>query len=320
VKYFLERRQSPWYGRQRQELAECHGLKEPPPNKKQRKAIMTITDDRSESFNCKRFFDSISRGRRRSTIILNGAFAFTVALFCSLPRYGDAASSQPTPGQNVEVKVLAAPDEFSAVVETVHDGESLSPMGETTGPGGLKWFMVKTRNGNVGWVKASDNAAIRKIDGHFRSLPRDVGVIGPGTAAESASPSAKRAADGSFAIPVKMLGGHAIVPVTFNNSVTANLMVDTGAGQTVVSKRIAADLRLHSTGVGIGYGIGGRVTMGIARVESVKVGEVEIKNMPISIHDFSPDPRYEGLLGTDFLGRFQLSLDSAKQVMVLTPR
>jgi len=116
------------------------------------------------------------------------------------------------------------------------------------------------------------------------------------------------------------MGGHAIVPVTFNNSVTANLMVDTGAGRTMVSKRIATDLRLHSTGFGTGYGVGGRVTVSIARVESVKVGEVEIKNMPISIHDFSPDPRYEGLLGTDFLGRFQMALDSAKQVMVLTPR
>ncbi len=280
---------------------------------------MTLMDNHSRSINRKRFFASICQGMFRPSIMLSAAFAFALALFCSVPHV-HAASSQPTLGQNVEVRVLAAPDEFSALVETVQAGESLSPIGETTGPGGLKWFMVKTRNGNVGWVKASDNAAVRKIDVHFRSLPNEVSVSGRGSAAEPASPSAKTAAAGSFTIPLKMLGGHAIVPVTFNNSVTANLMVDTGAGRTVVSKRIATDLRLHSTGFGTGYGIGGRVTMGIARVESVKVGEVEIKNMSISIHDFSPDPRYEGLLGTDFLGRFQMSLDSAKQVMVLTPR
>jgi predicted aspartyl protease len=280
---------------------------------------MTLMDNHSRSINRKQFFASISQKMFRPSIMLNGAFACALALVCSVPHV-HAASSQPTFGQTVEVRVLAAPDEFSALVETVQDGESLSPMGETTGPGGLKWFMVKTRNGNVGWVKASDNAAVRKIDVHFRSLPNEVTVSGPGSAAEPASPSSKTAAAGSFRIPLKMLGGHAIVPVTFNNSVTANLMVDTGAGRTVVSKRIATDLRLHSTGFGTGYGIGGRVTMSIARVESVKVGEVEIKNMSISIHDFSPDPRYEGLLGTDFLGRFQMSLDSAKQVMVLTPR
>jgi predicted aspartyl protease len=209
------------------------------------------------------------------------------------------------------------PDEFSTLVEIVQDGESLSPMAETTGPGGLKWFMVKTRNGNVGWVKASDNAAVRKIDGHFRSLPKEAVVIGPGSTPAS---TVSKSSPGAIMIPVKIHGGHAIVPVTFNNSVTANLMVDTGASRTMVSKRVARDLRLYSLGFGTGYGVGGRVTVSVARMESVKVGEVEIQNMPVSIHDFSPDPSFEGLLGVDFLGRFHMSLDSAKQMMVLTPR
>jgi predicted aspartyl protease len=279
---------------------------------------MTIADDRSGSINCKRFFASISQGTRRSSIMLNCAFAFAVALFCSMPRYVHAASSQPTLGQNIEVRVLAAPDEFSALVEAVQDGESLSPMGETTGPGGLKWFMVKTRNGNVGWIKASDNTAVRKIDAHFRSSRNEAIVIGPGSA--PASISSKTSTGGAIMIPVKILAGHAIVPVTFNNSVTANLMVDTGASRTMVSKRVARDLRLSSMGSGTGYGVGGPVSLSIARVESVKVGQVEIQNMPVSIHDFSPDPSFEGLLGVDFLGRFHMSLDSAKQMMVLMPR
>jgi predicted aspartyl protease len=280
---------------------------------------MTTANYRSRSINREQFFASVHRGALRFAIVLHVVVSLALTLFCGVAPHAHAASSQSNVAPKVEVTVFSAPDEFSTPVETVQDVESLSPMAETTGPGGLKWFMVKTRNGNVGWVKASDNAAVRKIDGHFRSMPRDVGVIGP-TSAEPASPSSKRAADGSFTIPVKMLGGHAIVPVTFNNNVTANLMVDTGAGRTMVSKRVARDLRIQSTGYGIRYGIGGQVTVSTARVESVKVGEVEIQNMPVSIHDFSPDPRYEGLLGVDFLGRFHMSLDSAKQVMVLTPR
>jgi predicted aspartyl protease len=279
---------------------------------------MTIMDNHSRWSNCTQFFASIHRGAFGPAIVLDVLVSFALTLFCSAAPHAHAASSQPNVAQNIEVMVFSAPDEFSTLVETVRDGESFSPMGETIGPGGLKWFMVKTRNGNVGWIKADDNPAVRKIDGHFRSLRNEAIVIGPGSA--PASISSKTSAGGAIMIPVKILAGHAIVPVTFNNSVTANLMVDTGATRTMVSKRVARDLRLSSMGSGTGYGVGGRVTVSIARVESVKVGEVEIQNMPVSIHDFSPDPSYEGLLGVDFLGRFQMSLDSAKQVMVLTPR
>jgi predicted aspartyl protease len=278
---------------------------------------MTTVNDGSRSSNVRQFVPGIRHRAIRRCLLLTISVVFALALFASIRRGAYGASSQPPLAQNVEVRVLAAPDEFSELVETVGDGESLSPMGETTGPGGLKWFMVKTRNGNVGWIKAGDNTAVRKIDGHFRSLRHEATVIGPGSAPASIS---SKTSGGAIMIPVKILAGHAIVPVTFNNSVTANLMVDTGASRTMVSKRVARDLRLSSMGSGTGYGVGGRVTVSIARVESVKVGEVEIQNMPVSIHDFSPDPSYEGLLGVDFIGRFHMSLDSAKQVMVLTPR
>jgi hypothetical protein len=42
--------------------------------------------------------------------------------------------------------------------------------------------------------------------------------------------------------------------------------------------------------------------------------------MQVSIHDRIMELGYEGLLGFDFLGRFQMSVDSDKQVLVLTPR
>jgi len=279
---------------------------------------MTTAYDNSRSRNHRQILAGIKHRVFRRSVLLSVAIMYSLTLFRGAAWQAYAASSQPTLGQNVDVMVFTSPDEFSTLVETIRDGESLSPMGEMTGPGGLKWFMVKTRNGNVGWIKASDNSAARKIDVHFRSLPNEVTLIGPGNAPTSTS--SKTSASGAITIPVKMMGGHAIVPVTFNNSVTGNLMVDTGAGRTMVSKRIATDLRLHSTGSGTRYGIGGFVTVSTAHVESVKVGEVEIQKMSVSIHDFSPDPRYEGLLGIDFLGRFHMSLDSAKQVMVLTPR
>jgi Aspartyl protease len=282
---------------------------------------MTIMDNHSRSSNRKQFFAFIHRGAFRPAIVLDVVVSCALTLFCSAAPHAHAASSQPNFAQNAEVMVFAAPDEFSLLVETIRDGESLSPMAEMTGPGGLKWFMVKTKNGNVGWIKAGESSAVRKIDAHFRSLPKDATPIGPASSEpESAS---KTPATGSITIPVRIDRNKVVVPVTFKSgtsSATGQLVVDTGAGQTMVSNQIARELRLFSIGSQRGIGIGGSVVAGLGIVEAVNVGQAEVRNMPISIHDSVRNIGYDGLLGFDFLGRFQMSVDSDKRVMVLTPR
>jgi Aspartyl protease len=223
-----------------------------------------------------------------------------------------ASSLQPSQEQAV-VQVFTTPDESSLVIESLRDGQSLSPMAEMTAAGGLKWFMVKTSNGNIGWIKAGENNTAKKIDSHFRSLPNENPVIHPTSPAESAS-------KGATAIPVRVSGSKVIVSVNFNNSTAANLLLDTGASRTMISSRIAKILRLQSMGSGKGYGIGGMVTVSTARVDSVKLGEMERQNLLVMIHDFSRDPSYEGLLGFDFLSHFHMSLDLQKSLLVLTPR
>jgi hypothetical protein len=251
------------------------------------------------------------------TLPLGLAFIFLSALLLCAPPNAPAASSQQVSAEQPDVQVFTAPDESSLLVESVKDGESLSPLAEMKGTGGLKWFMVKTRNGNVGWIKAGDNNAAKKVDSHFRSLPNENSVLRLSGMPEAAS---KIPVNRAIAVPVRIRGSKVIVAVTFNNSVAANLLLDTGASRTMISTRIARDLRLHSTGSGGGYGIGGYVTVSTARMESVKMGEVEIRDLPVMIHDFSLDPNYEGLLGFDFLSRFHMSLDLQKALLVLTPR
>ena len=48
--------------------------------------------------------------------------------------------------------------------------------------------------------------------------------------------------------------------------------------------------------------------MDVGLVEAIRVGRAEIKNMQVSIHDRIMELGYEGLLGFDFLGRFQMSV------------
>jgi hypothetical protein len=247
-----------------------------------------------------------------------GLTVVSILILClTSPPDARAASSRQVSREQTEVQIFATPDESSLLVESVKDGESLLPLAEMIGTGGVKWFMVKTGNGNVGWIKAGDNNTAKRVDGHFRSLPNEVSVIRSKSKPEAAS---KAPTNGAIAIPVNIRGSKVIVSVTFNDSIAANLLLDTGASRTMISTRTATDLRLHSTGSGRGYGIGGYVTVSTGRIESVKIGDAEMRNLLVMVHDFSPDPSYQGLLGFDFLSQFHMSLDMQKAMLVLTPR
>ena len=261
-----------------------------------------------------------SRSKKPRELLLRAAVFGVMSLF-SVMRHADAASSPQTPAQSGEVQVFASADESSPVIESAADGKALSPIAEMTGAGGLKWFMVKTGNGNVGWVKAGDKMGAAKIDDHFRSLPKDSMLVGP--VSGGPEPVSTTPVTGTMTIPVKIDGPKIVVPVTFkngNSSTTGYLAVDTGAAQTMVSKRIAREIRLLSMGSQKRIGIGGVVNVDVGLVEAIRVGRAEVKNMQVSIHDRVMELGYEGLLGFDFLGRFQMSVDSDKQVLVLTPR
>jgi aspartyl protease len=263
--------------------------------------------------------------RRYTTIGLVMTYSIVALIGITLATANAQMLSAASAGQNHEVNVFAAADDSSPLVETVRDGSNLAPIGEMTGAGGAKWFMVKTKSGNVGWIMASDAAEVKRIDDHFRALPRDAISFGPSGEGGSGSSTGaiQISGTGAITIPVRINGNKVSVPVTFNNgtsSVSGYLALDTGADQTMISKRMARDLRIPALGSGVSSGIGGAARTEFGRVESMKVGKLLVKNVAVSILDFSNDPRYEGLLGFDFLGRFQMSLDSDKQVMVLTPR
>jgi len=196
-------------------------------------------------------------------------------------------------------------------------GESATPVAESQGAGGIKWHLIKIRSGAVGWIKQSDSEQSKKVDNFFRALPREAG----GVSVDVAKTSAANAPGGSLIVPVNLSDGSMIVPVTLNRTLTANLLLDTGASMTMISRRIATSLALYPTRSGLISGIGGRVVAQIVRLDSIKVGDTEVNGMSISIHDISVNPQFDGLLGMDFLvGRFQLSMDPAKSALILSPR
>lgn len=225
------------------------------------------------------------------------------------------ADSQAT-AQGLAMQIYASADDNALPIGTLAAGETVTPIAETQGAGGVKWYLVKSRSGVVGWIKQGGSEQSKKVDHFFRSLPPGPSGIAVPIPTTSAAAAAKNAA----IIPVTLSRGAIIVPVTFNGTVTANLLLDTGASMTMISRRVASNLALPAIASGLISGIGGTINAQIARVESIKVGDAEVGGMPVSIHDISRFPRFEGLLGMDFLSRFHVSVDSTKQLLVLTPK
>jgi predicted aspartyl protease len=227
---------------------------------------------------------------------------------------GEANSQAAAPDMAIQIYVSA--DDNALPIGTLAIGETVTPIAETQGAGGIKWYLVKSRSGVVGWIKHGESEQSKKADHFFRSLPPEPSGIAIPIPTASATAAAKNA----VIVPVTLNGGSIIVPVTFNGTVSANLLLDTGASMTMISRRLASNLALPAIASGLISGIGGTINAQIARVDSIKVGDAEVGGMPVSIHDLSRFPRFEGLLGMDFLGRFHVSVDSSKQVLVLTPK
>jgi hypothetical protein len=226
---------------------------------------------------------------------------------------GDESSR---PASARAIPMYTAADESTSPIGTLDAGEHAIPIAETQGAGGVKWFLVKNRSGVVGWIKQAGAEQAKKVESFFKSLPPERAT----TAVTIPSVSSTAAPHGSINIPVLSTGRSTIVSVTLNRSISANLMLDTGATNTVLSRRIAGLLSLRPIDNAVVHTVGGAVNVAVARLDSLKVGGAEINDMPIVIHDFSRDPRYEGLLGMDFLGRYRFGLDVGRQLLVLSPR
>jgi hypothetical protein len=202
------------------------------------------------------------------------------------------------------------------VIATLKPGDEISPLADTLVGEGARWYLVKA-NGMVGWMWQGDTDESRKLEKFFKSLPAE-----PSLPLSSVAPPSPSGGSGpnTITVPVVMNGASVIVPVTFNGALKANLALDTGATITVVSRRIATILALSSLGASKVGTVGGIITVPLARLGSLKVGDSEVHDLVVSIYDFSTDPRIEGLLGLDFLKHFHVSLDARRRLLILGPR
>ncbi|WP_392534341.1 TIGR02281 family clan AA aspartic protease [Nostoc sp. C117] len=112
--------------------------------------------------------------------------------------------------------------------------------------------------------------------------------------------------DKIFRIPIKRrFGGTPIIDVTFNDKKTFEMIVDTGASATVITRKMASSLQLENTGIiEAQVADGSEVKFSTSKVKSIAVGGVVANNLQVAI---APQADI-GLLGHDFFGNYDIKI------------
>lgn len=121
-------------------------------------------------------------------------------------------------------------------------------------------------------------------------------------------------------------GGVLVVLAVLGQSQPARLVVDTGAGKTVlrpgVLERLGVSVQSDAIRVELTTLSGERIPgIPLARIDSLSVGGVAVADLYVAAYDLLPQlPAVDGVLGLDFLSHFQMRVDRAAGSMTLEPR
>lgn len=118
-------------------------------------------------------------------------------------------------------------------------------------------------------------------------------------------------------------GSQIALSVSINHSGPYEFMVDTGAQITVIDPQLAADLKLGSQGtIGL-VAVLNKGRADLVKAELVEAGAVAVHDLTMAVAGLKQiqavNPRVRGILGENFLGRFDLLIDYGHKVICLDP-
>lgn len=103
------------------------------------------------------------------------------------------------------------------------------------------------------------------------------------------------------------------VPVTLNGSITKRFIVDTGAGISVVSKSLCAELGCKLDGDFTGKRMSGQsVKIPLAKIQSLAVGDINHSDMTVGLFDMDvlmPGAGIDGIVALDFFRNLSVSFN-----------
>ena len=124
---------------------------------------------------------------------------------------------------------------------------------------------------------------------------------------------------------------HLIISSGFSDGTHANWVIDTGASKSVFDKNLVDKYfilenesdEIHSAGIGEKP-----LETSLAQLKTLHLGKLKIENMKVALLDLShknelylkaTNLKICGLIGSDFLMRYQAVIDYRKQALLLKP-
>lgn len=130
--------------------------------------------------------------------------------------------------------------------------------------------------------------------------------------------------DAVVAIPLKRLGNSFILTLELNSS-GHEMLLDTGASITALSKELIQNLGLRATGQTVRLNTAnGKRTARLYKVDKVKLGPFQINNLVIAEIEFGENRAIQGLVGTDLLNllstQYGYVIDDRQNSLIFEPR
>jgi predicted aspartyl protease len=105
-----------------------------------------------------------------------------------------------------------------------------------------------------------------------------------------------------------------LLPVKVNGRGPFDFIFDTGAGTSLLSSDLAKQLEVKTIGSKEGQSAGGKVSVSLAKVDSLAVGDAKIDDVDVGIVDLAHigktiGTKIDGDLGYNFLKHFRLAID-----------
>ncbi|HEY8278674.1 MAG TPA: retropepsin-like aspartic protease [Bdellovibrionota bacterium] len=160
---------------------------------------------------------------------------------------------------------------------------------------GAGLFSYKDKNGTLHAVTSED-----QIPEEYKAKSRKVS-----SSTESTAPSK------DLTLKLEREGNTLLIPVRFGDAGEFLMILDTGAGMTMISKEIAHKVKAKQIGTQEIATASDRLHMPQVVLPEVSVKQFTVRNMAVTVNDLPVRGRAQGLLGLDFLNHFKMSIDSA---------
>ncbi|MBT4483283.1 MAG: hypothetical protein HOC71_06360 [Candidatus Latescibacteria bacterium] len=126
------------------------------------------------------------------------------------------------------------------------------------------------------------------------------------------------------ALNLKLKWGIPFVKGSFNSSETMNILIDTGANINIISSKMADKLGIQTIATGgKGKGVGGMFAFDYGVIDSLRLGNIVIRNIPVTIIDSKkmtfkwfgliPLVKIDVVIGTPLLKQFDVTFDYKKR-------